>query len=147
MWILRHTLIKSHFIWIPHILKIQLVAVQSHICTVECNIISDIDIVNSRNGLACRDSRFSSIVSRGETSATQRQKFHTDDVNQCLHNISGSDGVPHPNLFNFTFPLVDFIKVLCSSANELQQNSDASSREEYISPILTVLLEIHRVYI
>ena len=35
----------------------------------------------------------------------------------------------------------------CSSANELQQNSNASSWEEYVPPILTVLLEIHRVYI
>ena len=47
----------------------------------------------------------------------------------------------------FTFLLVDFGKVLCSSANELQQNSNASSREDYIPHILTVLLEIHRVYI
>ena len=47
----------------------------------------------------------------------------------------------------FTFLLVDFGKVLCSSANELQQNSNASSREDYIPQILTVLLEIHRVYI
>ena len=86
-------------------------------------------------------------VARRGTSATQRQKFHTDDVNQCLHNISDSDGVPHPNLFNFTFLLVDFTKVLCSPANELQQNSNASSGEEYIPPILTVLLEIHHVYI
>ena len=37
--------------------------------------------------------------------------------------------------------------VLCSSANELQQNSKASSRGEYIPQILTVLLEILRVYI
>ena len=86
-------------------------------------------------------------VSRGGTSATQRQKFHTDDINQCLHNKSGSHGVPNANLFNFTFLLVDFGKVLCSSANELQQNSNASSREDYIPQILTVLLEIHRVYI
>ena len=86
-------------------------------------------------------------ISRGGTSATQQKKFHADDVNQYLHNISGSHGVPHPNFFNFTFLLVDFTKVLCSSANELQQNSNASSREEYIPPILTVLLEIHRVYI
>ena len=48
---------------------------------------------------------------------TQRQKFHTDDVNQCLHNKSGSHGVPNANLFNFTFLLVDFGKVLCSSVN------------------------------
>ena len=86
-------------------------------------------------------------VSRGGTSTTRRQKFHIDDVNQCLHNKSGSHGVPNANLFNFTFLLVDFAKVLCSSAKELQQNSTASSTEDYIPQILTVLLEIHRVYI
>ena len=43
--------------------------------------------------------------------------------------------------------MVDFAKVLCSSVNELQQNSNASSREDYIPQTLTVLLEIHRVYI
>ena len=85
-------------------------------------------------------------VSRGGTSATQRQKFHTDDVNQCLHYKFGSHGVPNANLFNFTFPLVDFGKVLCSSVNELQQNSNASSREDYTPQILAVLLESDRVY-
>ena len=86
-------------------------------------------------------------VPRGGTSATHRQEFYTDDVNQCLHNKSGSHRVPNANLFPFTFLLVDFGKVLCSSANELQQNSNASSREDYIPQILTVLLEIHRIYI
>ena len=80
-------------------------------------------------------------------SASQRQKFHTDDVNQCLHNKSSSHGVPNANLFNFTFLLVNFGKVLCSSANELQENSNVTSREYYIPHILTVLLEIYRVYI
>ena len=47
----------------------------------------------------------------------------------------------------FTFLLVDFGKVLCSSANELQKNSNASSGEDYIPQILTVLLEILRIYI
>ena len=67
--------------------------------------------------LACENIRFSSFlaawdVSRGETSAThgQRQKFHAVDVNQCLHNKSGSRGVPNAYLFNFTFLLVDFGK-------------------------------------
>ena len=86
-------------------------------------------------------------VSRGGTSATQRQKFHTNDANQCLHNKSGSHGVPNINLSNFTCLLVDFGKVFCLSANELQQNSNASSREDYIPQILTVLLEILCVYI
>ena len=78
---------------------------------------------------------------------TQLQKFHTDDANQYLHNKSGSHGVPNTNLSNSKCLLVDFGKVLCSSANQLQQNSNASSREEYILQILTVLLEILRVYI
>ena len=102
--------------------------------------------------LACENICFSSLfaagdVSRGGTSATQRQKFHTDDANQCLLKKSGSHGVPNVNLFNFRFPLVDFGKVLCSSANELQQKSNVCSREDYIPQILTVLLEIHRIYI
>ena len=63
-------------------------------------------------------------VSRGGTSATQRQKFHTDNVNQCLHNKSGSHAVSNENLFNFTFLLVNFGKLLCSSASKLQQNSN-----------------------
>ena len=36
------------------------------------------------------------------------------------------------------FLLVDYGKVLCSTANELLQNLDASSKEEYIPRILTV---------
>ena len=38
--------------------------------------------------------------------------------------------------------LVDLGKALCSSANELQQNSNASSREDCVSEILAVLLEL-----
>ena len=110
------------------------------------------EYANVHKKLACENIRFSSLfaakdVSRGGTSATQWQKFHTDDANQCLHNKSGSHGVPNTNLYNFTCLLVDFGKFLCSSANELQQNSNTSSREEYILQILTVLLEILRVYI
>ena len=74
-----------------------------------------------QSNLAFENSRFSSLfsardVSRGGTSATQRQKFHGDDVNQYLHNTSGSYGVPHPNLFNFTFPLIDFTRGFFLSA-------------------------------
>ena len=97
--------------------------------------------------VACENIRFSSLfaagdVSRGGTSATQRHKFHTDDANQCLYYKSGSHGVPNINLSNFTCFLVDFGKVLCSSATELQQISNASSRDDYIPQTLTVLLEI-----
>ena len=81
------------------------------------------------------------------TSPTQRKKFHTDDANQCLQNKSGSHRVPNINLSHFTSLMVDFGKVLCSSANKLQQNSNASSRKDYIPQILTVLLEILHIYI
>ena len=47
--------------------------------------------------------------------------------------------VSDKNLFNFMFLLVDFGKVLCPSAGKLQQNTNASSREEYVLQILTVL--------
>ena len=56
-------------------------------------------------------------------------------------------GVPNINLSNFACLLVDSGKVSCSSANELRQNSNASSREDYIPQVLTVLLEILRFYI
>ena len=66
--------------------------------------------------IACKNSRFSSLlatggVSPGQTSASQRQKFHTDDVNQCLHNHSGGHGVPSANLSDFRFVQVGFCKV------------------------------------
>ena len=102
--------------------------------------------------IACKNTCFSSLfiagdVLSGGTSATQRQKFHTDDASQCLHNKYGSHGVPNMNLSNFMSLLVDFGKVLCSPANELQQNSNTSSREDYIPQILTFLLEILHIYI
>ena len=58
--------------------------------------------------VACENIRFSSLfaagdVSRGGTSATQQQKFHTDDANQCLLNKAGSRGLPNVNLFNLGF--------------------------------------------
>ena len=110
------------------------------------------NLTSAASLLACENIRLSSLftardVSRGGTSATQRQKFPTDDANQCLHNKSDSHGVPNINLSNFTCLLVDFGKVFCLSANELQQNSNASSREDYIPQILTVLSEILHVYI
>ena len=102
--------------------------------------------------VACENIRFSLLfaagdVSQGGTSATQLQKFDTDNANQCLHNKSSSHGVLNINLSNFTRLLIYFGKVLCSSANELQQNLNASSREDYVPQILTVLLEIPCVYI
>ena len=101
--------------------------------------------------VACENIRFSSLfaagdVSRRGTTTTQGRKFHTDDTIQCLHNKSSSHWVPYTNLSNFTCLLVDFGKVLCSSAKERLQISNALSREDYIPQTLTVLLEILHVY-
>ena len=46
--------------------------------------------------VACENIRFSSLfaagdVSRGETSATQRQKFHTDDVKSVRNPVRSAD--------------------------------------------------------
>ena len=82
-------------------------------------------------GVAWKHSLFFLLLAARDC-ATQRQKFHTDDVNQCLRDKSGSHGVPNANLFSFMFLLVDFGKLLCPSANALQQSSNASSREEHI---------------
>ena len=43
------------------------------------------------DNLTCENSHFASLLAAkdvlvGETSATQGPKFHTDDVNHCLHN-------------------------------------------------------------
>ena len=107
------------------------------------------DLLFSTVFLACENIHFSSLFTAGDvlhgaTSATQRQKFHNDDANQCLHNKFGSHWVPI-NLSNFTCLLVSFGKVSCSSADELHQNSNASSREDYIAQTLTVLLEINSI--
>ena len=76
----------------------------------------DLFLIQVKMQLACENIRFSSLfaagnVSRGGMSATQRQKFHTDDANQSLHNKLGSHRVPIINLSSFTCLLVDFGKV------------------------------------
>ena len=50
----------------------------------------------ARIGVACENIRFSSLfadgdVSRGGTSATQRQKFHTDDVKSVQNPVRSAD--------------------------------------------------------
>ena len=68
-------------------------------------------------------------------------------INPVMGHNKSSHGVPNINLSNFACLLVNFGEVLCSSADELQQDSNPSSREDYIPQILTVLLEILWVYI
>ena len=55
--------------------------------------------------------------------------------------------MPNVNLFNFMSLQVKYGEVLFFSVNELQKNSTASSKEEHISKILIIFLEIHHVYI
>ena len=64
----------------------------------------------------------------------QEERLRLSDRNSILltyinflHSKYGSHGVPKINLLDFMFLLVDYGKVLCSSANELQKNSDAFS--------------------
>ena len=96
----------------------------------------------SLSKLASEDIRFSSLSPLGSFRAEERLRLSDRNSILMTHNKSGSHGVPKINLSNFTCLLVDFGKVLCSSANELQQNSNASPREDYVPQTLTVLLEI-----
>ena len=57
---------------------------------------------NVLRSVACENIRFSSLfvageVSRGGTSATQRQKFHTDDV-KSVRNLVRSAAVSYTHL-------------------------------------------------
>ena len=92
-----------------------------------------------------KNSRFSSLlaawdVSREGTSATQRQKFHTDDVNQCLHHKFGRYGVPNANMFNFHFSWS--ISVKCGV-----HLRTSSSKIQMLLLFDSFFLQIHCVYI
>ena len=62
----------------------------------------------------------------GETSAPQQQKCYTGDVNECLHNLSGSRGCMCKFVRVYVL-LVEYDNFLSSSANERKQTSRASS--------------------
>ena len=111
---------------------------------------------NVRKVLACKNFRFSLLVVDGDVShagtfATQRQQFHTDDANQCLHNKSDSHGAPNINLSTFICLLVSFDPVLVNCCVHLPTSSSKTHvllLEKTIFPqTLTVLFEILRVYI
>ena len=70
----------------------------------------------------CRLGRF---ARRNVCTSAEIEIPYSNDVNQCLYHKSGSHEVPNINLFDFMLLLVDYGKVFCSTANELQQNSDA----------------------
>ena len=68
----------------------------------------------------------------GGTSVPQQQKFHTDDINQCLHKKFGSHGFLYVNLFTFMLLVLDYDKVLYFTVNELQQNSNPFLRKNIV---------------
>ena len=60
------------------------------------NYISTQKILTANAQIACENIPFSSLfaavdVSRGGTSATQRQKFHTDDVKSVRNPVRSAD--------------------------------------------------------
>ena len=66
-----------------------------------------------RELLACENIRFSSLfaagdVSRGGTSATQRQKFHTDDVKSVRYPVRSADwSTEKLHCFSYCLPMTD----------------------------------------
>ena len=78
--------------------------------------------------------------------ATQRQKFHTDDANQCLNPVVMGFQMQLCSIFCF------FWSILAKCCVHLRISSSKTqmllkSREDYIPQILAALLEIHRFYI
>ena len=83
--------------------------------------------------LACENIRFSSLfatgdVSRGETSATQRQKFHTDDVKSVRNPVRSADWPTEQlHCFSYCLRMTDIIqkatKVKCKREESLTKQS------------------------
>ena len=110
---------------------------QKNIIIIDKNLVTHSSLLICLGHLACK--RQTLLLAHGRWG-----KFHEEEhprlssrnsilmmsINVNIINLSGSHGVANANLFNFMFLLVNFSKVLCSSANELQQNSNASSRED-----------------
>ena len=88
---------------------------------------------------ACENSRLSLLlgagdVSPGEASARQQQEFHTDDVDQCLHNLSVSRQVLSVNLFYFCLSwtiMVKFCVFLGTSKTQMFPPINKSIFHEY----------------
>ena len=83
--------------------------------------------------VACKSSCLSSLlvaqgILPGGMFVPQRQKLHTDDINQCLQLCIRN--LVAMGFQMFMFLLIDYGKVLCSSANKFQLNSSVSAQEE-----------------
>lgn len=95
--------------------------------------------------MACENSRLSSLLDAGDvspegSSAPQREKFHTDDVSQSLHNLSGSHGVSNAicSILFFSWSIMaKFCVLLRTSSSKTQM---LSLKKNIIIPgILTFL--------
>ena len=100
---------------------------------------------------SCINSRFSSLlavedVSRGGTSAPQRQKCHSDDVNQCLHNKSGSHRLEMQICSILRFSWSILVKCYVHLRTSCSKSQMLLSREEYTPQILAVI-DSSRLYL
>jgi len=85
------------------------------------------------NEVACENIRFSSLfatgdVSSGETSATQQQKFHTDDVKSVRSPVRSADwSTEQLHCFSYCIRMTDkrqkATKVKCKSEESLTKQS------------------------
>ena len=109
-------------------------------------LINHENISHSHALLACERQTPLRDVSRGRTSASQRQKSHTDDVNKFLNPVVMGYQMQICSILRFSW------SIFAKCCVHLRMNSSKpqmllKSREAYIPQTLAALLEIHRVYI
>ena len=110
---------------------------QKNIIIIDKNLVTHSSLLICLGHLACKrqtlllaHGRWGTFHEEEHPRLSSRNSILMMSINVNIINLSGSHGVANANLFNFMFLLVNFSKVLCSSVNELQQNSNASSRED-----------------
>ena len=76
----------------------------------------NIELTGTLQQVACGNIRFSSLfaagdVLRGGTSASQRQKFHTDDVNHTIESSKNMENTMGQNNLPFFFILIHILEI------------------------------------
>ena len=80
------------------------------------------------------------------TSKKREQKFHTGDSNQCLHNKSGSHGVPNVNLFDFMFlPKFNTFSLMFEGTVSFQSGNFNVRGVEWVG-IFRARMEVHTFF-